>query len=115
MAEIVPPQVPQVSPTSGKAPKGLSFYRIKKLSEVVPGRFNLQITKFDSDLNVESSYAMNFLPSGGGGYYDCQCPASKFDCRHKQILQAFEQAGELDGEKFYCFEAKTFKSAQEIA
>lgn len=95
-------------------PQTFSFYKLHTKSEVVPGKYNYTITKFDQDLNVESSYAMTYIPSNNGGYYDCNCPAAKFDCRHKGIQRAILQAGKQDSELFYCFEAGTFKRAEEI-
>lgn len=121
---IVPPAVdmstPPKSPSqvSGKAyqtkQKELSFYKLNRLSDVEPDHPNYRISKFDSDLNVISSYQMTYIPSNNGGYYDCNCPASKFDCRHKAIQRAIIQAGMVDSNKFYCFDAGTFKVAEEI-
>lgn len=94
-------------------PKELTYYKLN----LIPGtEKNYDITKFDSDLNVMSGpYKMSFIPSKDGrGYYDCNCPASKFDCRHKSIMRAIVDAGQANGDKFYCFETRTFKSAGEI-
>lgn len=94
--------------------QGFTFYKLDTLSEVTPGNYNYRISKFDQDLNVESSYQMTYIPSNNGGYYDCNCPAAKYDCRHKGIKRAILEAGKQDSERFYCFETGTFKAAEEI-
>lgn len=93
-------------------PGVFTFYQVRTVGD--PQNKNMKITKFNSELDVESSYNMNWIPSQNGGYYDCQCPASKFDCRHKGLLKDIELAGMIDSPKFYCFETRTFKSAEEI-
>jgi hypothetical protein len=100
----------------GPKPGVFTFYRLKQMAEVEPGKFNYEITKFDMDLNVESQYAMIFIPSNNGGYYDCNCPgaAKRFDCRHKAIQKAIVDAGEVNSGRFYCFETKTFKRPEEV-
>lgn len=94
--------------------KGKTYYKVKHLNDPSLSKESVQITKFNQDLEVESSYPMNFIENARGGYYDCQCPASKFDCRHKSILKAFQAAGEIDGERFYCFETKNFTTMQNM-
>lgn len=93
-----------------------TYYKIKHLKPSQPNTHekSVQITKFNADLDVESSYPMNYIESKGGGYYDCACPASKFDCRHKAILKAFEAHNQIDGDKFYCFETKTFHDMKQL-
>lgn len=95
-----------------------AYYRVKTIPSegTQAAKPNVTITKFTPDLEVESSYTMSFIPSQGaeGGYYDCNCPASKFDCRHKSILKQFEAYGQIDGEKFFCFETKTFHEMNEV-
>lgn len=101
----------------GAKPGVLTFYKLQTVpdsSGKTLERPHYRVTKFDSDLNVESSYIMNYMPSNNGGYYDCQCPASKFDCRHKMIQKEIETAGEVDSERFFCFETRVFKRAEEI-
>lgn len=90
---------------------GFTFY---KLQSVSPGSKNRKITKFNQDLDVESSYHMNWIESNNGGYYDCQCPASKFDCRHKAIQKDIEIKDMLDSDKFFCFETRTFQKMEDI-
>lgn len=99
-----------------KPGKGFTFYKLHTLdkNDTDKDRPNYRVTKFDEDLNVESSYVMNYMPSANGGYYDCQCPASKFDCRHKAIAKEIEAAGKVDSDAFFCFETRTFKLAEEI-
>lgn len=126
--EIAPPEVdmtpkprPQTSGGNGGTygkytkPGVYTFYKLRQMGEVEPSKFNYQITKFNSDLDIESQYNMTFIPSRDGGYYDCNCPASKFDCRHKSIMRTIRDAGKVDSEHFYCFETKTFKLPTEIA
>jgi hypothetical protein len=100
----------QKSPAPVKAGK----YTFYKIHSVPSAEGSVKITKFDSDLEVISSYFMNWMPSRNGGYYDCQCPASRFDCRHKPILQTFQQHKEIDGDRFFCFETRTFKKVEDI-
>ena len=107
-----PPRTEKAPTQKNFRPTGkLTFY---KLHSVPGAEKSRKITKFDSDLNVESSYFMNYMPSNNGGYFDCQCPASKFDCRHKAIMKTIEEAKQVDGTKFYCFETKTFVNAEDI-
>ncbi len=72
------------------------------------------ITKFDSDLNVISSYFMTFFQGSNRSYYDCSCPASKFDCRHKTIMADIEARKGLDSELFFCYESKEMLPAEKI-
>jgi hypothetical protein len=105
---------------SNKAKPGhLTFYNLKTIpSQVEDPRANdrpcFRVTKFSNDLEAESSYILNYLPSQNGGYYDCNCPATKFDCRHKSIMREFLNARKENTEYFYCFETRTFKKAEEI-
>lgn len=111
-----PPRVakPQSTGVSKYTPKPgvFTFYKLRTSGEA--GAKNRIITKFNSDLDVESSYHMNWIESTNGGYYDCQCPASRFDCRHKTIQKDIELAGKLDSDTFFCFETRVFKLATEI-
>jgi len=74
------------------------------------------IKKFNADLELESQYVMNFIPSTGGGYYDCTCPgaAKRFDCRHKAIMREITGQGKQDSGEFFCFETRVFKKPEEI-
>jgi len=101
----------------GPKPGVFTFYELKTVGQTLPGnKPNYEITKFDSDLNVESHYNMNYIPSNNGGYYDCNCPgaAKRFDCRHKAISKAIIDADAVNSDRFFCFETKTFKLATEI-
>jgi hypothetical protein len=52
-----------------------------------------RVTKFDSDLNVESSYAMLDEPKGVA----CECPqAARGHCRHIDILGMFQAEGRVN-------------------
>lgn len=95
----------------GPKPGVFTFYQLRTIPNV-PKSF--KITKFNSDLEVESSYFMNWMPTAQGGYYDCQCPASKFECRHKGIMKTIVNNGFVDSPKFLCFETGMFKEATEI-
>ncbi len=129
---IVPPNVSaspqrsgslQAQGTATPPPKGkwgpkpgvFTFYKLtsKNPQDEHP---NYTITKFSKDLDVESSYTMNFLPTANGGYYDCSCPgaAKVFKCRHKDIMAQIRESNEVNGERFFCFETKTFKAMEEI-
>lgn len=46
-----------------------------------------RVTKFDDDLEVESSYLMDFDPTEPGSPVICECPAGiRPTCRHRQML-----------------------------
>lgn len=48
-----------------------------------------RVTKFDDDMNVESSYLCTTT--------ECDCPAGKRPmCRHREMLPAFIQRGHID-------------------
>lgn len=81
------------------------YYKIKS----VAGRKDLTITKFDSELDATSIYHMNYIETKDSGYYDCMCPAAKFDCRHKGILATIQKAEAIDSPKFYCHQAPASK------
>lgn len=74
-----------------------------------------RITKFDDDLNVESSYLVSEK--------ECECPAGSRDtCRHRQMLPIMLEAEAQDSALFYDFENKEFyemaeteQEVQEIA
>ena len=83
------------------------FYKITVPLPTQPK--TVKIIKFDCDLDATSIYNMNWIETKDGGYHDCQCPASKFDCRHKGILKTIEDAGMISSEKFYCHQAPTNK------
>ena len=93
------------------ASKGLTFYKIKSSSDAPNAK---KIIKFDQDLEKISEYNLTYFEGKNGGYYDCNCPASRFDCRHKDILKQFETHNQVDGDKFFCFEAKTWKTPEEL-
>lgn len=60
-----------------------------------------KITKFDSDLNPESSYDMSL--SGFG--WTCTCPAShRKDCRHRKMAPVM--VDRVDTGWFYDFDTK---------
>lgn len=55
-----------------------------------------RITKFDDDLNVESSYETTLA--------ECTCPqGSKPTCRHRQMLPEFLLKGAVDNATFLCW------------
>lgn len=91
--------------------KGRTFYKLKTNNAAPNAR---TITKFDEDLNVLSSYHMTYFDSSQGGYYDCACPASAFNCRHKGIMAEINARGLLDSDKFFCFETKEVLEATQI-
>jgi hypothetical protein len=56
-----------------------------------------RITKFDAQLNVESSYLCTLI--------ECECPAGeRATCRHRQMLPKFLQRGAVDSEWFLDFD-----------
>lgn len=74
----------------------------------------LTVKKFNPDLELLSEYEVSFIGSPNGGYYDCPCPASKFDCRHKEIIRQVKDRNEIGSERFFCFETKTFHTAETL-
>jgi hypothetical protein len=61
----------------------MSLYNAKKVDDAY------RITKFDEDLEVESSY----ITTGS----TCECPAGVRDsCRHRQMLPEFISAKRID-------------------
>lgn len=93
------------------ANKGLTFYKVRS-NKAAPKA--LTVTKYDQDIEVMSEYHMTWFEGKDKGYYDCACPAAKFNCRHKDILEKFQTHNQIDGDKFYCFEAGTFKTLEEL-
>lgn len=94
------------------ANKSKTFYKVRSADNVAPkARI---ITKFNSDLDVLSSYHMTWFEGSNKGYYDCACPATKFDCRHKTILAKIEASKKVDSEEFYCFETNEFLRPEEV-
>lgn len=88
-----------------------SYYKIKSDSRAPKA---LKVLKFDKDLELQSEYFMTYFEGSNKSYYDCACPAAKFDCRHQKIRVAIEAAGEVDGSRFYCFETSSFVTAEQI-
>ena len=66
----------------------MSLYNAKKLKD------HYQITKFDDELEVESSYNTSSET--------CDCPAGVRDtCRHRQMLPEFVEADRYDSSWFF--------------
>ena len=60
-----------------------------------------KITKFDNDLNVESSYVTSLS--------ECGCPAgSRPTCRHRLMLPKMLEVGAEDSGLFYDFDNDKF-------
>jgi hypothetical protein len=58
----------------------MTLYNIKSALD------DFRITKFDDNLNVESSYLLEDA-GGGHGVYTCECPAGvRPSCRHREML-----------------------------
>lgn len=81
------------------------FYKLKSH----PGTKNFTIQKFDEDLDCISSYPLIYHEAANSHYYDCGCPAAKFDCRHKAIMKEILDDGMVDSEKFFCHQAPASK------
>lgn len=59
------------------------------------------LTKFDDDMNIESSYNTSLT--------ECECPAgSRNTCRHRQMLPQFLAYGYEDTENFFCYDDQTW-------
>jgi len=61
-----------------------------------------RVTKFDEDLEVESSYVLKVVQ----GRFRCQCfQANKPSCRHRDMLERFITQKKVDTTMFYHYEA----------
>jgi len=70
----------------------MTFYNCKTTAENT-----YQMTKFDDDLNVESSYEVSLE--------ECQCPAGSRDtCRHRKMLPIFLAEEAVDKPMFYNYD-----------
>lgn len=70
------------------------LYNLKTL---FPSHNQFRITKFDDDLNVDTSY----ITSVSG----CECPQShKPTCRHRKMLPLFLERQRQDSPWFLCFD-----------
>lgn len=70
------------------------LYNLKTTTE-----HTFTITKFDDDMNVESSYLVSEI--------GCSCPQGhKSTCRHRWMLSACVPI--VDTEFYYCFDSKTY-------
>lgn len=93
----------------------VSYYKLQSVEEGKKGKEQpFRIKKFDEDLNLVSDYAMNYIPTADGGYHDCQCPASKFDCRHKSIMREIVDRDMIDAEEFFSFKSRAFHKAEDL-
>lgn len=64
-------------------------------------RTGYRVVKFDYDVNVMAVYEIE----ARRGYYNCPCPASRtFTCRHREMVEIFEDAGAVDRGRFYEYE-----------
>lgn len=82
----------------------MSLYNAKKVDDA------LRITKFDEDLDVESSYITT--------RDTCECPAGRRDtCRHRQMYPEFESSKRInsgwlldwDNREWYYYNSETGK------
>lgn len=70
----------------------------------------LRITNFDNDLNVIKSYELSNL--NRNGVWECNCPLYyKPTCKHRQMLQIFQEAKRVDTEWFYNVKEGTWRVA----
>lgn len=59
------------------------------------------ITKFDDDMNIESTYTTSLT--------ECDCPAGqRVTCRHRQMLPHFIAMDYADSNWFFCFDDQTW-------
>lgn len=59
------------------------------------------VTKFDADMNIESSYLTSLS--------ECECPAGvRPTCRHRQMLPHFIASGRADSEWFFCYDDQSW-------
>lgn len=80
------------------ASQPLTLYNLKGDSAAASyGKKQYIITKFDGDLNIESTYLVS--------HNDCTCPAGVRDtCRHRQMLPLM--LDRINSAWFYCFDDK---------
>ena len=83
----------------------MSLYNCKSTSAATPFRYVM--TKFDNDLNPESSYIVSIS--------DCSCPAGyRPTCRHRQMLPLFViQNNFVDEPMFFDFDTRNWLSMGE--
>jgi hypothetical protein len=93
-----------------KAPK-FTYYQLKSAPKV-PGSYT--ITKFDGNADALNTYALSRIEGRNGAYFDCSCPASTFDCRHKRIMKSIIDAGMTNSGKFFCFETSEFVNLEDV-
>ena len=73
------------------------FYNCKPALD--DGRY--VITKFSTDLDVESSYTTSID--------ECECPAGvRPSCRHRQMLPHFIASGHIADDWFFCYDDQTW-------
>lgn len=59
------------------------------------------VTKFDDDMNIESSYVTSLS--------ECECPAGvRQSCRHRQMLPHFIGEDKINTDWFFCFDDQTW-------
>lgn len=70
------------------------------------GATHYRITKFNADLEVESSYRTTSV--------SCECPGfeRRQRCRHTEMLPSFIRAGAIAGQWFYDYDTKGWFRAQ---
>lgn len=74
----------------------------------------LTIKKFNGDLDLESEYVVSRIEANNGHYYDCNCPAAVFNCRHKKIIAEVQKLGAVDSPKFFNYETMKLLEASEV-
>lgn len=75
----------------------MSIYNCKREGD------RYRITKFDDDVNVESSYLCSLA--------ECECPAGpRPTCRHRQMLSKFLARGAVDTGECYNYEHMSWVS-----
>jgi hypothetical protein len=95
----------------------VSYYKLLQTDPLVePQKLeqSFVIKKFDGDLECVSTYDIEFKKSSTGGYHDCNCPAVKFDCRHKALMKDIVELRGVNSEKFFNFKKRTFHNATEL-
>ena len=74
----------------------MTLYNIKSTSS------GYRITKFDNDLNPESSYLVSLS--------ECECPqGSRPTCRHRKMLPGFIDKWRVDTNWFYDYERQSWQ------
>jgi hypothetical protein len=67
---------------------------------------DFKVMKMDHDMNILETYEVRKPFSGDSGTCDCYAGLQSKFCRHKQIVDAFREAGKVGSSALYCYDRK---------